>query len=319
MAVDAYASIRSRLESGGPVFLDGGVGSEIVRRGVRWRWHGLRTDADTVRQVHEDYVAAGADVISTDTFQLTRRLYLNVFHDPDHMRRIGAPGLEGRAEELTRVAVRVAREAAGRRSDGRGVAVAGVVGPIQHPFRPDLVPAEEDARREHEEGIRLLVECGCDLILLESMNTVREARAALQAARQVRGDMPVWVSFVCEPGGKLLSGESLREAAAALEPLRPDAVLVNCAPPEEIEEAVSALSAATRRPVGGYAHIGRFDPPSWKFEFHPRFVETETWPPARYAAGARAWAGRGARILGGCCGTTPDHVRALRAAFEEAK
>jgi methionine synthase I (cobalamin-dependent) len=293
------------------VLLDGGVGSEIVRRGVRWRWHGLRTDAEAVKKIHQDYVAAGADVISTDTFQLTRRIYLNLFHNLEHMRRIGAPGLERRAEELTRLAVSLAREAAAGAGGGRRVAVAGVVGPLGHPFRPDLAPSAEEARREHAETVRLLSECGCDLILFECMNTVAEAEGAVEAARDVRRDLPVWVSFVCEPGGRILSGEGLAEAARALEPLAPEALLVNCAPAAEVEEAVAALAGSTRRPVGAYAHVGRFDPPSWKFEFHPRFVKTEEWPPVRYAEAARAWTRKGARIVGGCCGTTPDHVRAM--------
>ena len=95
----AYDRVRKILDDGdGAVLLDAAMGAELVRRGVRWRWHGMRTDADKVQRLHEEYIAAGADVIRTNTFQLNRRLYLNVFHNADHMRHIGAPGLKAQKE-----------------------------------------------------------------------------------------------------------------------------------------------------------------------------------------------------------------------------
>jgi len=133
------------------------------------------------------------------------------------------------------------------------------------------------------------------LLLLESMNTLEETRAAAQAAHGT--GLPVWISFVVDGEGNRLSGEPLPEVEA-------DAVLANCAPPEDI-----ARAASTGRLNGGYAHIGKFDPPSWKFEFFPQFSGTDGWPPDRYAETARGW---GVQIVGGCCGTTPDHVRALK-------
>jgi S-methylmethionine-dependent homocysteine/selenocysteine methylase len=167
--------------------------------------------------------------------------------------------------------------------------------PLEHCFRPDLAPSFDEALPEHTEIASLLAEAGVDLLLLESMNTVAEARAAVQAARSTR--LPVWISFVVDRAGNLLSGEALPEIEA-------DAVLVNCAPPEDIARATGTGSVQ-----GGYAHIGKFDPPSWKFEFFPQFSGTEAWPPERYAAEARTW---NVQIIGGCCGTTPDHIRALK-------
>ena len=78
------------------------------------------------------------------------------------------------------------------------------------------------------------------------------------------------------------------------------ATLVNCAPPEDIGVAVKQLKDC----FGAYAHVGKFDPPSWKFEFVPQFVETDAWPPERYAERAATWIESGARIVGGCCGTS---------------
>lgn len=307
----SYKAIREKLGRGETVLLDGGVGTEILRRGVYWRCHGMERQPEMVRKVHADYLGAGAEVLKTNTFQLNRRAYLNLFHGLEHMRHIGAQDLEHRAGKLARQAVELAREArrqAGRESDG--VAIAGVVSPLEHCFRPDLSPPAEQCRAEHQEMIEQLKAAGVDFILLESMNSIREARIAGEVARQ--SGLPVWVSFVVRETGRLLSKEPLTEAVAAVEPLGVDVVAVNCAPLEDIRTAVAELRKSRKGPVGAYAHIGRYDPPSWKYGFYPRFTSTEQVPPARYLEAAREWKRLGAQVVGGCCGTTPYHIRALR-------
>jgi S-methylmethionine-dependent homocysteine/selenocysteine methylase len=174
--------------------------------------------------------------------------------------------------------------------------------PLEHCFRPDLAPADDAARTEHTEIAQLLAAGGVDLLLLESMNTLAEARIAIEAARSTC--LPVWLSFVVGADGNLLSGEPLDRLGA-------DVILASCAPPEDIERALTTLGGPT--PFGAYAHLGRFDPPSWKFEFFPQFSGSEAWPPDRYAATARRWRELGAQVIGGCCGAGPEHVRALKA------
>jgi S-methylmethionine-dependent homocysteine/selenocysteine methylase len=117
----AYQRIRGRLEGREPVLLDGPMGSELVRRGVRWRKHGLLTDTDAVLRLHEEYLASGAQVLRTNTFQLNPRVYLNVFRSAEHMRHIGAPGLETLVPRLIETSVQLACEA--RRKARREVEV----------------------------------------------------------------------------------------------------------------------------------------------------------------------------------------------------
>src|SRR6516162_8744330 len=115
-----YQAIGNKLKGKQTVLLDGGVGTEVLRRGVYWRGHGIEQHPEVVRQIHMDYLAAGADVIRANTFQLNRRAYLNLFHGMEHMRRIGAKDLEHKAGLLVQQAVQLAREArsvAGRNSD----------------------------------------------------------------------------------------------------------------------------------------------------------------------------------------------------------
>ena len=306
-----YDRVRGILDDGGAVVLGGPMGSELVRRGVRWRGHGMLTDPATVRGLYGEYLAAEADVIRTNTFQLNARIYRDVFRDEAHMHHIGAPGLEQRAGELTRRAVALARAA--REDAGRpDVAIAGVLSPLEHCFRPDLAPDAETARAEHAELAGIMAEAGVDLLLLESMNALPEARAAADAARAT--GLPYWASFVLGPDGRVLGGESLADAARVVRDCGAQAVLVNCVPPGDVAPALAAL--ANGGATGAFPHVGRFDPPSWKFEFFPRFGQTDAWPPARLAEQAVAWRAGGARIVGGCCGSGPDHTAALAREFK---
>jgi len=305
-----YELIRSKLEKRQPVLLDAAIGSELVRRGIRWRKHGLLTDAPAVQQLHEEYIAAGADVIRTNTFQLNPRIYLNVFRNREHMKHIGAPGLAELAPRLIRRSIQLAKEA--RTKSGReAVAIAGVLSPLEHCFRPDMAPLASEGLVEHTILARVFAEAGVDLLLLESMNTIGEAKAALAAGRELK--LPVWVSFVLGPEGELLSREPLRQAVEEVVKEGAEAVLVNCVPPPDVTRAVEQIRKFVKAPFGGFAHAGRFSPPSWKFDFFPQFVDTEEWPADRYLAEARRWRESGATILGGCCGTGPAHTAALRA------
>ncbi len=142
------------------------------------------------------------------------------------------------------------------------------------------------------------------------MNRIAEAQAACEAARAA--GLPVWVSFVVGENSRLLGGEALSEAVQAAERAGAEVVAVNCAPPSDITAAVSELRKHRAGPVGAFAHVGRYDPPSWKFGFYPRFSGTDAVPPAEYLASAQVWKKTGAQVIGGCCGTTPDHIKALR-------
>jgi len=305
-----YHELRARLDRGETVLMDGAMGSELVRRGVRWRKHGLETDAGTVEALHAEYLSAGADVLRTNTFQLNPRLYLHVFRDLEHMRQIGAPGLEHLVPKLQKTAVGLAMSARAKAGKEGKVAIAGVLSPIEHCYRPDLSPPYDKALKEHQPMAEVFAAEKVDFLLAESMNTIHEAKAALAAGRAAK--LPVWVSFVLGPEGELLSLEKLSDAVAEIEKGGAEAVLVSNAPLADITKAAGRLKSLAKAPFGAFAHIGRFSPPSWKFDFHPQFIEPESCPPAPYQAEAKRWKEAGARIVGGCCGTTPAHTRALR-------
>lgn len=282
-----------RLASGSPLLLDGAMGTELQRRGVLtrlplWSVHGLLNQPDLVREIHRDYIRAGAEIITTNTFRSTRRA-------------LGKVGFASRARDLTGLAVQLAHEARDREAC-HPVWIAGSVAPLEDCYEPSLVPDTETARADHRQLIEHLTDAGVDLILIETMNTIREAEAALVEAKAVH--LPVLVSFACDADGRILSGETFQDAIAALSPLRPDAFLINCTSVPLIAKGLRSLRAATSNPIGAYANIGFADPQlGW------RFATSHTCD--EYTAAARQWIEIGARIIGGCCGTTPEHIRAL--------
>lgn len=298
---DRYAKLRERLARREIIILDGGIGSEMLRRGVTWEGHKVESEPDAIRSIHADYIRAGADVISTNTFQLARRSYMNHFADAQHMKRIGAPDLDRRAPILIREGVKRAMEAR-EQLKRYEVLVAGAMTTLDWCFRPDMAPSADAMRAEYRETIQAFKDGGADLMLFETFNSSREARMALDAAREV--GIPAWISFVCDWKGRLLNGETMAQLREGLAGAEPDALMFNCAPVPDITLALRELSKDYRKPMGGYAHVGRFDPPDWMF--------TDEYPPDQYLVAAREWASLGAQVLGGCCGTTPMHIEALK-------
>jgi S-methylmethionine-dependent homocysteine/selenocysteine methylase len=275
--------------------LDGAMGTELQRRGVmtylpEWSARALLTAPDLVRTIHEDYICAGADVITTNTFRTTTRALSKV-------------GIGERARELSQPAVQLAKDARHNSGNGRRIRIAGSIAPLEDCYSPEMVPKEDGARLEHEALATWLTESGVDLILIETMNTIAEARAALRAVKDT-SDLEVWVSLACRADGKILSGESIRETVAALLPLEPSALLVNCTDSSSTTQAVAELVEHSTVPVGAYANMGRAESSlGWEF--------IDEFSPERYAACVEEWVHMGASIVGGCCGTTPSHIRAL--------
>jgi S-methylmethionine-dependent homocysteine/selenocysteine methylase len=300
----------TRLASGQPLLLDGATGTELDRRGVDtrlplWSARALITAPDVVRAIHADYIEAGADIITTNTFRT-------------HRRTLTRAGIGQRTRELTHFAVQLARNVVDR--SPRQVFVAGSMSPLEDCYSPALVPPDDELRVEQREMAHDLAEAGCDFLLIETMNTIREAAIAAEEAAAT--GLPVCVSFVVGPNGRppdqaasrtslaaeplaLLSGESIEDAVAAVRALHPAVIMINCVPLTYIDRAFEMLRAAYPGSIGLYANVGHAnDETGWTL--------TDEVQPAAYARHAQQWLQRGAAIVGGCCGTTPDHIAAIR-------
>ncbi len=289
-------SLEQRLADGPPLLLDGATGTELERRGVAselplWSARALLSAPEAVTEIHTAYVRAGAELLTANTFRTQRR-------------NLARGGLAERAAELTQLAVALAREACVQaRAAGvtHPIWIAGSAPPLEDCYRPERVPSPTELEREHAEHAENLARAGVDWILAETMNTAREAEAALHAARAV--GVPAGVSFVCTPDARLLSGEPLTRALKYIVPLQPLVVLVNCSPPESVAACLPVL-ANSGCPFGVYANLSAPDPTSGHFDPH-------TYPPDVFAEYAESWLRSGAHIIGGCCGTTPAHIAAL--------
>jgi len=257
------------------------MGTELGRRGVDTRGPLFSAAAlldgrgrALVRALHREYVEAGAEVVTACTFRTTRR----------------AAGPRWR--ELLDAAVAAARDS--------GARVAGSMAPLEDCYRPELRPPPEIARREYAELAEALAG-GCDLLLVETVASAEEGLATLEAAAAT--GLPVWVAAQAGPRGTMLDGSDLRVFFAAAAQRGARALLVNCTPCDGIDAVLDA-AAPHGLPFGAYANAGEIDPASgWQGQ--------GTVSPERYAERARAWIARGASIVGGCCGTGPDHVRRL--------
>ena len=280
------------------LLLDGATGTELERRGVDislplWSARALLDAPQVLQDIHRDYLAAGAGVITANTFRT-------------HRRSLAKAGLGDQAGTLTREAVQIARAA--RDEHKPDALVLGSVAPLEDCYRPDLSPDEPACRREHAEMIDHLLEAGVDLLLIETMNNVREARAAVdEAQRRAPGK---WIVSFClrsdaEPG-ILLSGESMTDLVDSL--IDAYAVGVNCAAAHVTEAHVAALRALLPDHVriAAYANIGYADETG-------NWISTDAINPQRYAEYAMRWIDAGATLIGGCCGTTPGTIRAISA------
>lgn len=269
--------------------LDGPVGTELERRGLSlpapaWSARAVFERPELLASIHADYAAAGAEVHTAATFRTTARALR------------GTPW-EGRWEEGVERAVSLCRAAAG---SGR---VAGSLAPLEDCFSPQLTPDDAALAREHAALAAALTRAGCDLLLVETMPTVRELLAATRAAAAT--GLPVWSAVTLGPQGDFFGPQELRAACRGVAEAGAEAFLLNCSPPDALSAAFGPDLLEAARSAG--LALGAYG--------NAIFPGRTRCPPAAYAATARVWVDLGLRLVGGCCGTGPAHVRALRQAF----
>jgi len=287
----------SRLKEPKPILFDGATGTELTRRGVAtglplWSANALLSEdgAHVLGQIHADYLAAGAEIITANTFRT-------------HIRALGPSEVAHRALELTGRAVEIAHAAIAETPGDKASFVAGSISTLEDCYRPDLVPPDDECRAEHSERVHHLIACDVDLLLLETFNTIREAVIAAKLAT-ITGT-PVIVSFVPDSKGHILSGETLTDAAGQLLPLGVVALGVNCGGASQLAAPLEELRTVCgpNFPLIAYGNIGYPDDKlGW--------VNTDAENPEEYRKHAKHWP---AHILGGCCGTTPAHIEKLKA------
>jgi S-methylmethionine-dependent homocysteine/selenocysteine methylase len=288
------------------ILLDGGLGRELKFRGVKlsktiWSAGALITDPDVVRQIHIDYIEAGTDIITTNTYGIIRKDLLK-------------EGIEGRYVELNKLACTLAIEA--RDLSRRNVAIAGSLPPLKGSFRPDLVGAKHEIASLYQEQAEILAPY-IDFFLCETMSSIAEGRAAARAACQT--GKPVWVAWTLldDRSGLLRSGETVGEAITSLQDLNVSGYLANCCAPESITTIIPELVDSSAFWVGGYANTFTPIPKDWTLDggedsdgFLPLRADLDS---ENYIIHVAEWLTAGATVVGGCCGTRPTHTEKMRA------
>jgi len=288
------------LTSGGTLVIDGGTGTELRRRGVKldaaaWSALASLTHYDLLREIHADYISAGADVITTNTFATTRF----VLEGASQGREFAA---------INARAVSAARDA--RDASGRDVAIAGSISCLPPHFDVHAYPDERTETAAYRELAETLAENGVDLLILEMMQETRHAPLACEAARSV--GLPFWIGVSCRTGadGTVVGFDfplvRLTTCLDALLPSGPALVAVMHTPIATIEPALRTIRATWTGPLGAYPEIGDGTTPN-------------PVTPMEFALSAERWRAGGAKLIGGCCGTTPDHIRATAAAVSDRR
>jgi len=272
------------------VVFDGAMGTVLYARGVflnRCFDELNLSSPGLVRSIHDEYLEAGADVIETNTFGA-------------HRFKLGPHGLDRHVRKINREGARIAREAAA----GRGL-VAGSMGPIGKPLAPLGNISREDAREAYVEQAEGLLEGGVDLFLLETMPSLDQARAAFSAVRSLTSDIPVAVSLTFNEEGNTIYGDTPEDVVRELEALGAPMIGANCSqgPQAMLETIVRMAAAATT------AHLSAMPNAGAPALVEGRYVYLCT--PEYMATWARRFLEAGASVVGGCCGTTPAHVKDL--------
>lgn len=305
--------LQSLLDEKAAIVLDGGLATELERRGANlddplWSAKALLRDPDLIRQVHRDYFEAGADIITSASYQASFEGFAR--HGIDR----------GRAAELMRLSVHLACQArteflGNRKAAGPAPLVAasiGCYGATLHDgaeYRGDYGLSVRQLVDWHRPRLEVLAASGADLLACETIPCHREAEA-LGTLLEEFPEVPAWLSFSCRDGKNVCHGEPLADCVRiASQSGKIVAVGVNCTAPRLIEPLLRSLSGVATKLLIVYPNSG------------------ESWDPARrcwcadadpldWAVAARRWRDAGARLIGGCCRTTPATIRLIKAGLE---
>ncbi len=301
-----YKNLKNRLDAGEIIVLDGGTGTELQRRGAQMdpsAWCGPASlfNSELLTQVHLDYINAGADVITANTFASSRLM-------------LTPAGYADRVEEINRIAVEAAlraRDLATKKSPSREIAVAGSLShmlPVSAgtaKVDQERVPSNDELAHAFGELAGILKSSGVDHIMLEMMYEPNRIPLALNAALET--GLPVWFGMSARraPDGRAISFDqhnefALEEVTKLIPKTGVDVAGVMHTGAEIIGEALAAIRKNFSGPMSAYPDSGYFEMPDWRF--------VDVIAPDRLETFYAEWISHGAQLIGGCCGLTVDHI-----------
>jgi S-methylmethionine-dependent homocysteine/selenocysteine methylase len=289
--------IQNRLRQGELIIMDGGTGTELEKRGVPmeekgWSASSTITQPEILRQIHEEYIRAGADIIITNTFSTSRHV-------------LDSCNLADKFELINATAARIAVEARDNAAD-RPIYIAGSISTTTF---GEEQPTPAVALTNFNDQANILADNGVDFFVLEMMRDIEYTNIAHQAAKQT--GLPVWTGYstnvdaegkvqLTYTQGTISFADALQTLSAKETPL----VSVMHTLTEDIQPSLSVLKEKWSGPIGVYAHSGEFIMPNWQF--------IDIISPEAYASEAQKWVAQGVKVIGGCCGIGPKHIQVLR-------
>ncbi|GAB2737873.1 homocysteine S-methyltransferase [Arthrobacter bambusae] len=307
-------TLSRMLDVGSKLTLDGALATELEARGCNledplWSAKVLLEQPQLIKQVHRDYFGAGAKVAITASYQAT----------PRGFRQRGV--CEGEALELVALSVRLAddarREYLAENPEAGPLLIAGSVGPYGayladgSEYRGDYTLSRIEFMEFHRPRIAALVEAGVDLLACETLPSVSEAKALLALVEEF--NVEAWFSFTLRDGEHISDGTTLADVArlCATQP-RVVAIGVNCVPLELVSPSLRALRKVTSIPLIAYPNSGEsYDALTKTWTPGPAVGGADGKQPASIAEGAGIWQELGARLIGGCCRTTPQDIAGI--------
>jgi len=287
------AEISAVLESRLHWILDGAIGTELERRGYPsklplWTSPANIERSDLVEAIHQEYLEAGATIITANTFRSSYYTYEK-----------GGRSWE-EAKDACRAAIRIARSTV----SSANILVAASLAPLEDCYKPRDTPSDDVLRKYHSRQVQMLASFNPDMILAETINNSTEALIIAELCADL--GFPYMISLITDGKGMLLSGEDMIRLIAGLEQYSPLAILLNCRPAEWINNDMLILKESASGIFGAYANApGKPDDDgNWTraLDDVPHYIEH-----------ALMWKSMGARIIGGCCGTTPEYIKNISA------
>jgi len=287
---------RERLAAGEVFITDGATGTNLQRMGLPvgasaeiW----VLEQPEAIANLAQSFVEAGSDIILTCTFGGTRL-------------RLEASGLADLFEEVNRKAVEIAREV----TQGTDVLVAGSIGPTGHMLAPLGTLKGEDAEADFQAQAQLLLDAGVDLLVIETQFDLNEAVAAIRGVRAVDAEIPLVCSFSYDRGTRTMMGVKPEDMAATIGDLAVDVLGINCGRSlDENFQALGELRLATDKPIWFKPNAGM---PEMDEDGKPSYSVS----PTEMGTLVAGWLNAGAQLVGGCCGTSPEHLAAIAEAVK---
>ena len=296
--------IKNLNLDGSTKILDSGMGKTLSMKGVDvpntiWSANALLVAPDVVQEIHSENIQAGADIITTNSYGI-------ILSD------LKKEGLADRFDELNLLAGEIAQQAS--KASERKIPVAGSLPPQNGSYRPDRVLDGSLLIDLYNRQMDLL-EPYVDFFLFETMSSINEAQAALKAACNFSKPVMIGLTLDDNESNRLRSGESLTDCIELLIPFAPLGILANCCLPERITDAMASLAGSGAPYVGGYGNAFSCVPKDWLLDgtksTDGSLQMRDDLTPSFYADFAMNWLDQGANIVGGCCGTTAQHIHAI--------